>query len=74
MTQNETEILLGMETFLKSILAEYENVPEDTGQARTDIEKGWKECAEATLGILQVLKGAGDFKITDENGVPVVGE
>tara|TARA_R100000458_G_scaffold1079_1_gene931 strand:- start:640 stop:831 length:192 start_codon:yes stop_codon:yes gene_type:complete len=40
--------------YLKSIIAEYENIPEDTGdEHRSDIETGWKECAQNTLAMIK---------------------
>jgi len=72
MTESDSnQVLLGVKSFLRSIVAEYENIPPDTGQPRSDTEKGWKECAQAALSIIHVLEQAGDFTITDENGNPL---
>ena len=50
-------ILEKVEHMCRSVVAEYNNTPEDTGdEFRTAIETGWMECADAILVTIRVMK------------------
>lgn len=71
MTENNIpEVLKAVHTFLTSAVAEYHDTPED-GAERSEFDRGYIECAKATLSLINVLSTVGDFKITDEEGTPL---